>query len=159
MPVSVSVSKPAARAMPKSETRIDPSSASRRFPGFTSRWTTPRACAESSAAAVCSSQPSASCRSTRPSRNRSATVPPGAYSITMKGSPSSFSPTSWIVTTYGSPESRAAVCASRRKRARNSSSRAYRSESTLIATVRPSFSSVARQTSPMPPRAMIPATS
>jgi hypothetical protein len=46
--------------------------------------------------------------------------------------------------TFGSPERLAAVRASRRKRAWNSSFRAWRSESTFTATVRSRISSVAR---------------
>ena len=56
MPARVSVSWLAARAMPKSETRIVSSAARRRFAGLTSRWTIPRACATSSAAPASSSQ-------------------------------------------------------------------------------------------------------
>ena len=56
-----------------------------------------------------------------PALRRSASVPPGAYSMTMNGSPSSFSPTSWIAMTNGSPVRLAAICASRMKRAWNSS--------------------------------------
>ena len=54
------------------------------------------------------------------------------------------SPTSKIVTVLGDPESRAAARASRLNRSRTESSSAYRSASTLIATVRPSCVSVAR---------------
>ena len=144
------------RAMPKSETRIDPSSATRRFPGFTSRCTTPRACAASSATAVCSSPARTGSYSTRPSRSRSACRP--GYSMTMNGRPSSFSPTSWIVTTYGSPDSLAAVCASRRARAELVLARVaigehldrHRAAETLVGRA-PDV--------PHPPRAMIPTTS
>ena len=70
----------------------------------------------------------------------------------MYGWPSD-SPTSKIVTVFGVPESRAAASASRLKRSLTDSSSAYRSASTLIATARPSCVSVARYTSPIPPRA------
>ena len=73
---------------------------------------------------------------------RSATVPPGRYSITIAGRPST-SATSKIVTTLGSFESRAAIRASRVNLAWMSGSRAKRSLSTLIATRRTSVSSVA----------------
>ena len=78
-----------------------------------------------------------------PPRARTASVPPGKYSMTVNGRPSC-SPTSKIVTTCGSPESLAAVSASRRKRSRNSCSSASRSARTLTATVLPSRRSRAR---------------
>ena len=88
-----------------------------------------------------------------PRADARAPEPPSRYSMTMNGRPRC-SPTSKTVTTFGADESRAAASASRRNRARTSSWRAYRSESSLTATVRSSTESVARYTSPMPPRAM-----
>ncbi len=73
--------------------------------------------------------------------------------MTMNGR-SRHSPTSKIVTVFGSAESRAAVCASLVNRLRSDSSRAYLSASTLIATVRPRTSSTALKISPMPPYAI-----
>src|SRR5665809_57508 len=64
------------------------------------------------------------------------------------------SPTSKTVITCGAPESRAAESASRRNRACASSSRACRSESSLTATFLSRTESVARYTSPIPPRAI-----
>ncbi len=63
--------------------------------------------------------------------------------MTMNGRPSC-SPTSKIVTVFGSLESRAAASASRVKRPRSASSAENRFASTLTATVRPSNSSSAR---------------
>ena len=93
-PTAVSVSWSAARAIPKSETRIVSSSAMSRFAGLTSRWTTPRAWALSSARAACSSHRSACSGGTAPRCSRSPTVPCVAYSITMNGRPSRVSLTS-----------------------------------------------------------------
>ena len=122
VPVDVSGSCAAARAMPKSDTCTSPSSSSRRLLGLTSRWTMPAACAASSAPAAWSSQAIAVSRGTRPSRSRSASDPPPRYSMTMNGVPSN-SPTSKIVTTLGW-DREAAVRASRVKRVRKSSSAA-----------------------------------
>ena len=133
---------PAILAIPKSVTRSSPSPPSIRFAGFTSRWTTPWACAASSARPAWASHARASAGGTRPARIRSASVPPGRYSITIAGAPAT-SATSKIVTTFGSFESRAAMRASRLNRARMSGSRAKRSLRILIATRRSSVSSVA----------------
>ena len=73
--------------------------------------------------------------------------------MTMNGRPWC-SPTSKIVTTFGSPDSRAAVSASRVNRSRTSASCAKRSARSFTATSRPSTSSSARKISPMPPRPM-----
>jgi hypothetical protein len=70
--------------------------------------------------------------------------------MTMNGR-SCHSPTSKIVTVFGSPESLAAASASRVNLARTDGSRAKRSASTLIATVRSSSESSALKISPMPP--------
>ena len=118
LPVSVSDVSPAALAIPKSATRISPSVVSRRLAGLTSRWTTPRAWAASSAAPACSSQRSVSPAGRPRLSRRSATVPPRTSSMTMYGR-SFHSPTSKIVTACGSLERRAAASASRVKRARS----------------------------------------
>ena len=51
-PVFVSVSEPAARAIPKSTTLTRPSGSSITFPGLMSRWIRPRSCAAASARAM-----------------------------------------------------------------------------------------------------------
>ena len=63
--------------------------------------------------------------------------------MTMNGRPF-HSPTSKIVTVFGWPERRAAASASRVNRCRIETSSAKRSARSLIATARPSESSVAR---------------
>jgi hypothetical protein len=65
----------------------------------------------------------------------------------------SISPNAWIGTMCGS-RNRAAACASRRKRSRNSWSAARWAGNTFNATTRSSRVSKARSTSPMPPRAI-----
>ena len=124
VPVCVNESSPAALAIPKSATLTRPRSSSSRFPGFTSRWTIPAACAESIAAAASSSQ-SSTCRGEHgtPRVSRCSSEPPGQSSITIIGRPSC-STTSKIVTMCGLPESRAAASASRLNRRRSDSSSA-----------------------------------
>ena len=153
VPGSVSVSKPDVEAMPKSETTMVPSRSSRRFAGLTSRWTIPR---RAPGRAPVPPGPATRARARAvpdPRRSRSKTEPPSRYSMTMYGCVPC-SPTSKTVMTCGAPESRAADSASRRKRACASSSRACRSESSLTATFRSRTESVARYTSPIPPRAI-----
>ena len=67
VPVFVRESIPAALAIPKSATCTLSAPSRSRFAGFTSRWTTPSACAASSAPAACSSQSRACPVWTRPS--------------------------------------------------------------------------------------------
>ena len=116
------------------------------------------ACAASSASAASRSQRSAVSRGTGspPSfaaRRRSATVPPLKYSMTMYVF-SPCSPVSKIVAMCGCSDTRAAVRASRWKRARAPGSAAKWEPSTLTATTRPSRRSSTSQTVAIPPLAM-----
>jgi hypothetical protein len=86
------------------------------FDGFTSRWTSPSACAAASALATWAMMPIARAAGSRPER---AMTSPRSWPVTsrmsMKSWPS-ISPKSWIGTMCGSV-SRAATSASRRNRA------------------------------------------
>ena len=77
------------RAMPKSASFGRPSSSKSTFAGLRSRWTTPRACACASPAAMPAAIANASSSGSGfASRSRSSSVPPGMYSSTMYGRPS-----------------------------------------------------------------------
>ena len=147
MPISTPVlvcwvSELTARASPKSATLTRPSSASRTFSGFTSRWIIPARWAAPSADSTGSITVSARTGDIGASeRIRSRSVIPGTYSMTRNSVPSS-SPWSNTATTLWCA-SRAAACASRRKRRENSSSSPSPACITLTATVRSSRVSVA----------------
>ena len=80
----VSVSEPVAWAIPKSRTFTAPSGVSITFPGFTSRWITPRSCAAARARATSTPIATASSAGSGPSRRiRSASVSPSTSSVTM----------------------------------------------------------------------------
>jgi hypothetical protein len=84
VPASVKEPRSAALATPKSATLTRSSLSSRRFAGLTSRWTIPFAWAASSAAAACAEPVERAAERLRASRSRrSASEPPGRYSITM----------------------------------------------------------------------------
>src|SRR6267378_4463477 len=138
----------AARAMPKSVSFATPFGSTMTFAGFTSQWMTPAACAASSAPATCRMRRLTSCGGSGP---RSATISrsvfPGTSSMTMNASAPS-RPSSKTVTTLGWTTA-AARRASSANRARNASSAS--GPRSLITTLRSSFSSRPRQTSPAPP--------
>ena len=149
-PVFVSVSEPAARAIPKSTTLTRPSGSSITFPGLMSRWIRPRVWAAASARAMSTATATASAGGIGPSRwSRSASVSPSTSSVTMKWVPSS-DPLSNTATTFGwlNP---AAARASRRNRSTNSRSRSNGGAKTLIATWRPSCRSSPWWTRAIPP--------
>ena len=139
-------------ASPKSSTLTRPSRVTITLPGFRSRCTMPRSCAADSASAS----------GTAISKNRVRGRPPGGMRVS-RPSPSTSSmarnrlppasSTEKIVTMLGW-FSAASERASRSKRARRSASCATAAGSILIATSRPSFVSVARYTSPIPPAPM-----
>ncbi|PSK48316.1 hypothetical protein B0E38_06268 [Streptomyces sp. 111WW2] len=150
----VSASLPSTLAIPKSVSTTRPSFASSTLAGFTSRCSTPAACAARSAASTSAPISAARRGSNGPSASsRSARDSPRTSSITIQGRPPSVA-TSYTVTTLGW-EIRAAAHASR-------SSRAYirptsvcdspaGARTSLTATSRRSTSSRARHTVPMPP--------
>ena len=124
VPVIVSESMPAALAMPKSATRTPPSLVEEQVP----RLDVAMDDAVSVRGVERVAPPArASERLARldgvPVLSRSSSEPPSRYSMTMNGR-SRHSPTSKIVTVFGSAERRAAASASRVKRARTDSSRA-----------------------------------
>jgi hypothetical protein len=160
-PVEVSAGVAAACEMPKSVSfavELGPASpdgprAIRMLSGFTSRWTMPAAWAAASAPAIWAPiwATCAGC-SARCSARTLPRLREGRYSSTSHGSPSSVT-TSKIVTTFGW-WSAAAIRASRIVRSRDmpiSPGGCRSSRTCLIATSRPSSSSVARHTEPMPP--------
>src|SRR5437764_5373402 len=144
------------RAMPKSTSVTVPSAEISRLAGLTSRWTTPRRCAASSASAAwatidmvspAGSRPVAaifsdSCRPSTYAITRYVTVPSGR---TLRPKSYTLAMCRWL--------SAAMVRASARNRASKLGSRSRAGRSTLTATVRPSARSVARHTSPIPPPA------
>ena len=133
--VCVSAPDPSARAMPKSRTRVRPSSAMRMLPGVMSRWTTPARCAASNASQTSAAMPTQRATGSGPSALRtSRRVRPRTSSMTMNAVwPST--PASKIVTSPGCGS--AATCrASRVKRARKTGSVAYCSRRTFTATSR-----------------------
>src|SRR5262249_28336189 len=75
--------------------------ATRMFPGFTSRWTSPAACAASRAPATCSIRRTARSGSSRTSlRNMPRRSEPGMYAMARYSKPPS-SPDATVVTTFG----------------------------------------------------------
>ena len=136
-------------ASPKSNTLTRPSSVTMTLLGFKSRCTMPRSCAADNASA--SGTPiSKNCGSGRPPGTmRVSRLWPSTSSMAINRLPSASS-TEKMVTMLGW-FSEASERASRSKRARRSASCATAGGSILIATSRPSFVSVARNTSPMPP--------
>ncbi len=87
-PVWVNVAEPMARAMPKSVIFTWPSGVTRMFAGFTSRCTTPAACATARASAIWSpSSLACSGSMSRPCAISSASGRPSTSSITRYGVP------------------------------------------------------------------------
>ena len=81
-PSAVSFDPSRTAANPKSASFSVPSAASRKFPGFRSRWTTPFPCANASAAQICVANVTTASGVRRPLRSsRSCRVPPDRYSI------------------------------------------------------------------------------
>ena len=123
----------------------------RMFPGFTSRWMMPRPEASSSAPLTWSARSNASRSGTRPIRRTMAeTGSPSTYSMTRNWI-ASCSPARKTWTVFGCV-SFAAMRASRWKRARYDSLDANSGRSSLTATVFPSETSCASNTTAMPPR-------
>lgn len=153
-------------AMPKSVSTTRPSAPSRTLPGFTSRCSTPAACAALSAVTIRWPVRAASAGGRVPlSSSTSARVREGTYSMTMHGSagpaapagssaPGVSSTTSCTTMTLGCVIL-AALRASRRvrswRRSRSSSERCGWTCMRFNATSRPRNSSSARHTAPMPP--------
>lgn len=155
MPVEVTEGSPSTCAMPKSVRTTRPSSAISTFDGFTSRCRMPSRWAERSTSRTASPTSAARRGDSRPSsRTASARDLPSTSSMTIQGRSSS-STTSKTVT---APllRIRAIALASRSVRVMSrrfsSSSMLEGKRSSFTATVRPSISSSARQTVPMPPR-------
>ncbi len=155
MPVEVIEVSPSTLAMPKSVSTVRPSSPISTLDGFTSRCSTPWLCAAPSTPSR--SRPIAAARSgvsAPSSRTTSASERPSTSSITIHGRPSS-STTSKTVTAAVC-RIRAVALASRRvrtiSRCFSASSTAPVIRSSFTATIRPSISSSARHTVPMPPR-------
>ena len=118
--------------------------------GFTSRCTSPAACAASSADATAETIAAARPADSGPSRRSSVrTSPPGTYRIAMNSTPPA-SPASNTGIMCGSSTA-AAARDSRRNRPRNSASAASAGARTFSATGRPSRSSRARNTTAIPP--------
>ena len=144
-----------ALARPKSSTFTSPSAESLTFAGLRSRWTMPFSWAASSASAIRRAIAIASSTGSRPRRRRSARSSPSTSSMAMRctADPSARAAVShsyrWAMLGWLSC---ARSFASRSKRARRVSSAAKAGGSTLRATSRSSRRSVARKTSPMPPR-------
>ena len=136
-----------ALARPKSSTFTLPSGVSLTFAGLRSRCTMPFSCASSSASASCFATSVASSTGSAPRFSRSARSSPSTSSMASRwlaepsGSVLLSKPYTWAI-----PEwlSEASSFASRSKRARRSGSAAKASGSSLSATSRPSFVSVAR---------------
>ena len=142
-------------AMPKSVSFTRPLDSTMMFDGFTSRCTTPAACAVRSADSSCSaSLATASCGSGPRCSTRSVSVVAWISSMTMNVVPWSRT-TSYTVTTPGS-FSRPAARASRSTRSSYTSRSAGATPSgrcsSLMATCLPMVRSSASQTMPMPPR-------
>ncbi|MCP9944909.1 hypothetical protein LUX12_09185 [Streptomyces somaliensis] len=155
MPASVSVVAPASWAIPKSVRTTRPvASSTSTLAGFRSRWSTPIACAARSADSSARPILAASRASTGPrAAIRSASDTPSTNSITMYGTPSS-STTSWTQTMCGW-WTRATARASRSVVSTAASPPLGTPASTwssFTATGRPSSSSWARHTVPIPPR-------
>src|SRR3989454_5618565 len=135
------------RARPKSRIFSRPSSVRKRFSGLRSRCTMPRACAAARPRASWSASP---CTWEGGSRGPSITVRkvcPSSSSVTRNGTPSC-SPRSYTASTFGC-SSAPAVCASCSKRRTRAGS--WAAVTTLTATRRPSLSSRATSTRPIPP--------
>ena len=146
-PVLVRFAPVSSLAIPKSITFSWPAGSIMMFAGLTSRWTTPLACAWSSAAATCATSPIVSPSGRRPrSASSACSVRPSTSSITMKLI-DGVCTMSCVMTMFGC-RSRAATCASREKRCLTSASAAGSTNaSSLIrftATSRPSTLSWAR---------------
>jgi hypothetical protein len=132
-----------ARAMPKSVTLTSPSGVMRMLPGFTSRCTTPWRCAKASAAATPAPMVAIWRGDGRwGSRSTAESGRPWTYSMTMKYDPSS-SPQSNTGTMLGW-DRLAAAWASRRNRSTKVRSTESSGNSTLSATGRSSWRSMAR---------------
>jgi hypothetical protein len=141
-----------ARAMPKSATSAWPAWI-RMLPGFTSRCTTPRACAKSSASATSAAYRSVSSRGSGPLRVRwSRSEGPSTKGMEYQGSrssPSSTTPESSTGTMLGWLNF-AVMTISRAKRSAPSEAPSSR-RSTFTATGRSCFTSRASHTVAMPP--------
>ncbi len=153
-PVMVSAELPSTLAIPKSVSTTRPSFDSSTLAGFTSRCSTPAACAARSAASTSAPISAARSGANGPSASsRSARDSPRTSSITIQGRSPSVA-TSYTVTTLWWA-TRAAAHASRSSRAyirRTSLSGSPEGARTsLTATSRFSTSSRARHTVPMPP--------
>ena len=141
-------------AMPKSLNNARPVPTSMKiFSGFTSRCTTPRACANANASATSLSTRSARSASNGPSSITACfSVRPGTSCITSARPPSRRRFTACTVTMFGCCK-RATVRASRVKRAIASSAFAANlGRTTLMATSRNRARSRARYTTALPPR-------
>lgn len=154
-PVRVIDESPSIAAIPKSVSSTRPSLARSTLPGFTSRCSTPTACAARSAPSTCSPIRAASRGSIRPAAlAASAREGPSMYSMTIHGR-SSCSRTSWTVTTAGCwirAAARASFCVRACMTSRSAWATYRPAVSSLTATVLWSSSSCARHTLPMPPR-------
>ncbi|RAN16614.1 hypothetical protein A3838_05220 [Streptomyces badius] len=134
-PVAVRAVASAARAIPKSISR-GPLAVSRTLPGFTSRWTSPAAC--TAARARASSRPRTVTLRTGSGPRRATTsdsVGPGTNSVASQGRSALVSAP--VTDTAQGLSTRRAASASRRKRARKSSSPACSGRITLIAASAP----------------------
>ena len=142
-------------AIPKSASLARPSAVTMTFAGLTSWWTIPARWAASRASTSSSPTRAAAAHPTGPDPStRSRRVGASTSSMT-RNSRSSASTTSWRVTTPGWL-SRAAALASRSARSRNATRSApggpTGSSTSFTATARPSRTSSARHTVPIPPR-------
>ena len=158
LPVLVRFGSSSAFAIPKSETCTVPSSSRRMFPGFTSRWITPRWWEYASAPATCAMTRCTSGIGIGPS---SARIAESERPITARRTRTMIpcpSRSPWIATTFRWP-SAAASFASRRNRSRIEPVESTSGWSTLSATIRASARSNARYTVAIPPRPSTPTTS
>ncbi len=154
-PVRVRVPAPSIMAIPKSVSTTRPPASSSTFAGFTSRCSTPTACAARSARSTRPPMRAASLACSAPScRSTASRDSPRTSSITIQGRPSC-STTSCTVMTFGwlIRAAARASCFRRAYRTRTSaSSIPSGARTSLAATSRSSTSSTASQTTPMPPR-------
>jgi hypothetical protein len=122
------------------------------LPGFTSRCSTPAACAVASASAMLTPTDRTSSAGSGPPRcSRSTSEPRLHSSITRYGRPSSVTPAPYTATMWACEDSRPAAFASRRNRRRCRSSDSTWPP-TFSATSRPTPTCHTRYTVPNPPR-------